>query len=127
MKIAVASKNFETVTGHAGKNRRWLVFEVQDGELHLPPAQVELEKPQVFHHFKDDGPHPLDGIEGLIAASSGDSFLRRMEKRGVKAIMTRESDPEVAVRALLKEQLPPPKPRPITGLICKAHDAFSKH
>lgn len=127
MLIAVASSNHEKVTGHAGQARRWLVFTVEDGAITGPPRAVELSKPEVFHHFKDDGPHPLDGITALIAASSGESFVRRMAKRGVDARMTAETDPEKAVRNYLDTTLPPPKPRPVTGLICKVRDIFSEH
>jgi len=28
---------------------------------------VELTKEQLFHHVQDDGPHPLDGVEIIVA------------------------------------------------------------
>lgn len=127
MRVAVSSKNFQTVTGHAGKARRWLVFEVDGDQINPEPEQVEIAKDMVFHHFKDDGPHPLGKIDVLITASAGDHFITRMEKRGVKAVMTREQSPLAAIEAYLADQLPPPKARPITGLICKVHHAFSDH
>ena len=128
MRFAIAvGKDYTAVVGHAGQHRHWLVVEAEAGGEPRAVARVELEKHQVFHHWEDLGPHPLDGIDVLIAASSGEGFLRRMEKRGVEAVLTRETDPVLAVREYLGHTLPPPKPRPITGLFCKARDLFSKH
>lgn len=31
MRIAVTSQNFKTVTGHAGKSRRFLIYEARPG------------------------------------------------------------------------------------------------
>jgi len=126
MKIAICSKDYKTISGHAGKARRWLVFSVGDGEALSQPEKVELAKDQVFHHFKDDTcPHPLDGIDVLITASAGDDFLTRMERRDVSVARTRENDPVRAVKAYLAGELPPPKPRPIGDLVCKLHHVVS--
>lgn len=38
MKIAVTSQNFRTVTAHAGKTRRFLVFDIPSGDS---PREVE--------------------------------------------------------------------------------------
>lgn len=126
VKIAVCSKDFQKVTGHAGQAKNWLLIDVpDDGEWQV--SEVTLSKPQTFHHFKDDGPHPLDGISALIAISAGASFVRRMQKGGVDAVLTAEDDPRKAVADYLKQQLSPPKPRPIGELFCKLRDAFSEH
>jgi predicted Fe-Mo cluster-binding NifX family protein len=128
MRYAVATdRDYATVSGHAGQSRRWLVFEVDEGGAPRPSGRVELEKEQVFHHFKDDGPHPLDGIDMVIAANSGEGFVRRMKKRGVDAVMTAETDPMKAVADHAAQHLAPPKPRPIMGLVCKVRDLFSEH
>lgn len=127
MRIAVASNDFRKVTGHAGRARKWLVFEVDDQGAIAEPSRVELPAEMVFHHFQDDAPHPLDGISALIAISAGEGFLKHMKKRGVEAVLTSETDPVEAVRAYISRHLPPPKPRPIGSLICKTIDIFSKH
>lgn len=90
-------------------------------------SEVSLSREQTFHHFKDDLPHPLDGIAALIAASSRVSFVRRMQRADIDAVMTAESNPEKAVKDYLAQQLKPPKPRPIGGMLCKLRDAFSEH
>jgi hypothetical protein len=127
MVVAVASQDFIMVTGHAGQARHWLVFEEASGSPAHPPRRVELTKEQVFHHWADQGPHPLDGVTVIIAASAGDSFLNRMEKRGVTVVITGETDPARAVAGWRADHVVPPKPRPIGRLICKLHDLFSKH
>jgi len=127
MKIAVTSKGFEKVTGHAGQAKQWLLFEIPDDGGEWQVSEVTLSKADTFHHFKDDRPHPLDGISALIATSAGESFVRRMQKGGIDAVMTAESVPRKAVEDYLKEQLSPPKPRPIGELLCKLRDAFSEH
>ena len=60
MKIAIATKNWETVSGHAGKARCWLIYDLQPGKAGAPlppPARIELTNDQVLHYFHDDGPH----------------------------------------------------------------------
>lgn len=127
MKVVVASSDFATVTGHAGRARKWLVFEVAaDGTLG-EPVRVELSSDEVFHYAEDGRPHVLDGVDTLIAQSAGDGFLKNMEQRGIRPVLTAESDPVTAVRALLADTTIPPKPRPIGSLICKTIDLFSKH
>ena len=127
MLVAVASQDYATVTGHAGQARRWLVFDVAPDGRAGEPRRIELAKEQVFHHWADQGPHPLDGIAAIIATSAGDSFLNRMGKRGVAVVLTGESEPARAVTAWTAGRVVPPKPRPIGRLICKLHDLFSKH
>ena len=127
MRIAVATPDYRTVGGHAGQARRWLVFEAAPGKAPALAGHVELTKEQVFHHWRDEGPHPLDGVAAVIAASAGDGFIRRMEKRGVAAVMTGEADPGKAVAAWCADAVTPPKPRPIGRLLCKVRDLLSEH
>ncbi|OAN51351.1 hypothetical protein A6A04_16375 [Paramagnetospirillum marisnigri] len=128
MKIAVAvSNDYRKVTGHAGRTRKWLVFEVNDTEVAPNPTRVELEPDMVFHHFDDQGPHPLDGITAVITISAGEGFVKHMGKRGVEVAQTAETDPAKAAADYLAHCLSDPKPRPIGALICKALDLFSKH
>lgn len=127
MKIAVASSDFRKVTGHAGRARKFLVFEVTADGATGAPTRVELEPDMVFHHFKDDRPHPLDGIGALIALSAGEGFVTKMAGRGVDAVQTAETDAAKAVRDYVAAKLSPPKPRPIGALLCKTIDLFSKH
>jgi predicted Fe-Mo cluster-binding NifX family protein len=130
MRIAVASRDGLTVAGHIGKCRDWIVFEADDAEQYDQPqvqqvAKISLQKKQLFHYYKDDAPHPLADCQAVIGASAGESFVRKMAHRGIRAILTAETNPAKAVADYVKQQMIPPRPRPIGGLICKIKDAMS--
>ncbi|SFW98084.1 NifB/NifX family molybdenum-iron cluster-binding protein [Marinospirillum alkaliphilum] len=129
MRIAAASRDGVTLAGHLGKCDRWIVYEVTsdvDGEPTLQEVErVHLPKALVFHHFRDDCPHPLGDCVAVLGASAGDNFIRKMQQRGMTALLTAETDPRQAVLDYCRNNLPPPKPRPIGSLICKVHDLLS--
>lgn len=127
MRIAVATSDFTKVAGHAGRARKWLVYEVAEGGDIGVPERVELAHDDVFHYAEDGKAHLLDGVDAVVAQSAGDGFLKNMEKRGIRPVLTAEADPVKAVKDLLAETLVPPKARPIGSLICKTIDLFSKH
>ena len=107
MKIAIAAKDFATVSSHAGQARQWLLYDCHPGAPLPTGERIELAKEQVIHHFDDNGPHPLDGVEVVIAASAGDGFIRHMAKRGAQVLLTGETDPAAALaRVLAGEVLP---------------------
>lgn len=127
MKIAIATDDYHTVSGHAGQARCWLLHDCTPETGAGPAERISLERPQVFHHWDSDAPHPLDGIEIIIARSAGDGFLRRMEKRGVNVLLTSETDAGTALqRVLAGEALPDPR-WDVSLLLCKLRDIFSKH
>lgn len=130
MKIAIATKDFETVSSHAGQTRQWLVYDLTDhrsNQLLPAPRRVNLEKEQVLHVFEDNEAHPLDGIDIMVAASAGDGFIRHMKKRGTEVLLTGETEPAVAItRILAGEALPDPR-FDITTALCKVRDLFSRH
>ncbi|MGO3929445.1 nitrogen fixation protein [Rhodopseudomonas pseudopalustris] len=97
MRIAVASQNFRTITGHAGMTRRFMVFEAAAGQPCAEVERIELAKDQAIHEFKGDGPHPLDSVQVVIAGSAGAGFINRMAARGIAAVTTDETDPVTAV------------------------------
>ena len=109
-KIAVASQNFRTVTGHAGKTRRFLIYQVEPGEEPQEVERMDLPKEMAFHEFHDSGAHPLDGVQTLIVGSCGAGFVRRLADRGVAVVVTAETDPARAIRDYLAGTLKPPAP-----------------
>lgn len=127
MRVAVATKDYRTVAGHAGQARQWLMFETAPDRPPTLVERVELTKPQVIHHWRNEGPHPLDGIAAVITSSAGDGFVRRMEKLGIVTVMTGEVDAAQAVADWAADSVKPPKPRPIGRLLCKVRDLFSEH
>jgi predicted Fe-Mo cluster-binding NifX family protein len=123
MKIAVATRNFSRIARHAGQTHDWLVY---DGRPDAP-VRITLDKAQLPHHFRDEGPHPLDGVAVIVAGSAGDGFVRRMAKRGTQVRVTGETDPRTAAEAIFSgSSLKPPRFNPGT-LLCKIHDLFSIH
>ncbi|MBB1090218.1 NifB/NifX family molybdenum-iron cluster-binding protein [Rhodopseudomonas pseudopalustris] len=110
MLIAVASQNFRTITGHAGKTRRFLVFDAAPGRAPQEIQRLDLPKEQSIHEFSEQGPHPLDVVDVVIAGSAGPGFISRMASRDVCAITTAETDPVAAVQAYLAGSLAPAAP-----------------
>lgn len=127
MKIAIATDDFENVAGHAGKSSRWLCYDCLPGAGIQGPLRVELRREQVFHYWQDTAPHPLDGVEVIVARSAGDGFLRRMQKRGVSVLLTGETIADAAIlRVMNGEALPDPR-WDASLLLCRLRDVFSKH
>jgi predicted Fe-Mo cluster-binding NifX family protein len=110
MKIGVTSQNFRTVTAHAGKARRFMIFESTGGQA-VEIARLDLPKEMSMHEHPGGAAHPIDGIDILISGSAGEGFIRKAAERGVKVILTSETDPLTAVSAVLSgAPLPPPAP-----------------
>lgn len=128
MKIAIATTDDgRRVCGHAGQARHWLVFDCQPGMPSSAPVRVVLSKEQLPHHFRDDGPHPLHGVEFMVAASAGDGFIRHMAKWGGQVLLTGETEPSVALAKILGgEALADPR-FDVTTTLCKLRDMFSRH
>lgn len=106
MRIAVTSQNLRTVTGHAGVNRRFMVWEVAPDQEPVREEDINLPKELAFHNFHRPDPHPLDSVDVLITGGCGDGFVRRLAERGVTVVRTSESDPAAAVRGYLNGTLP---------------------
>jgi predicted Fe-Mo cluster-binding NifX family protein len=104
MKIAVASQNKSSVTVHAGKCQKFWIYEVNYPEI-LSKELLELPKEQSFHNSSPRDPHPLDNIQVLISGGMGNGLLLRLEKQGIEAIVTEESEPDFVVNAYLEGSL----------------------
>ena len=94
MRIAVTSQNFRTITGHAGKTRRFLILEV-DGQSE--PVEVErLDLPAGLSlHDHDGANHPLfeAGVTALLTQSAGSGFVQRLARQGIAVHVTSATDP----------------------------------
>lgn len=130
MKIAIATKHFNEVSGHAGQCRHWLLYDLsahRASQLLPPPQRIELQREEVLHTFEDDRPHPLDGVDLAVVASAGDGFIRHMKKRGCEVLLTGESNPELAITLIVAgEALADPR-FDITTSLCKLRDLFARH
>ena len=101
MRIAVTSQNFRTVTGHAGRARRFVVFEAQDVGPVREVYRLDLDDNMTIHGFDPGAGHPLDWMDVLITGGAGTGFVRHMAARGVLVVATDQDDPLHAVQAYL--------------------------
>lgn len=128
MKIAMAVNADGTqVSGHAGKARHWAIFDCQPGRPIPPAERVQLTEQQLPHNFHDDGPHPLHGVDVLVAGSAGDGFVRHMAKWGAQVLLTGETVPGEALGRILAGEALPDTRFDITTTLCKIRDLFSRH
>ncbi len=110
MKIGVTSQNFRTITSHAGKTRRFLVFSQNPEGNTVEIDRLDLPKTMSMHAFRGTN-HPIDEFDVLITGGCGNGFHRRMVSRGVRVIETSETDPEKAAKAVFSgSPLPEAKP-----------------
>ena len=128
MKIAVATKDhWSRVSGHAGQACDWLVFDCQPGVPLPEPQRVVLTKEQLPHHCQDTGPHPLHGVEIMVAASAGDGYIRHMANWGAQVVLTGETAPLTALQKIMAGEALADTRFDLTTTLCKLRDLFSRH
>ncbi len=110
MRIGITSQNFRTVTGHAGKTRRFLIYEKQaDGSVQ-ETDRLDMPKAMALHEFRGEE-HPLFELDVIITASCGEGFVRRLAAHDVRVVATSEGDPAKAAEAIfLGQPLPAAAP-----------------
>ena len=104
MKIAVTSQNRKTITGHAGKCRKFWIYEVE-GRAVQDKHLLELPIEQSFHESDHATAHPLDEVNVLISGGMGAGLQNRLKQKGILALSTAETDPDLAVAAWLDGSL----------------------
>jgi len=110
MKIGITSQNFRTITGHAGKTRRFFVHDVDDSGAWREPTRLDLPKSMSLHEYHGQD-HPLFDLDVLITAGCGENFRRRMQQHNVRVVATAATDPEETLKRYLDgETLPPAEP-----------------
>jgi predicted Fe-Mo cluster-binding NifX family protein len=111
MKIAVTSQNRKTITGHAGKCRKFWVYEIKDHQV-VGKSLLELPLEQSFHESPQEALHPLDNVQVLISGGMGQGLQNRLKRKGIEALSTPETDPDRAVSAWLAGTLEPAPAEP---------------
>ncbi len=104
MKIAVSSQNQTTVTGHLGHCQKFWIYDVEETTIQNKQL-LQLTKAQSFHESSPKETHPLDNVQVLISGSMGNGLSLRLESKGIKPIVTTESDPDTAVTDYLRGSL----------------------
>lgn len=93
MKVAVTSQNLKTVTAHAGKARKFIIFDVSPAVGAVETDRLELPKEMSVSAYHGEDPHPLSVFDGLVTGGCGEGFHRRMASMGVRLSVTDELDP----------------------------------
>ena len=110
MKIAVTSQNFRTITGHAGKARRFLIYSKNKQGNWVESERLDLPKEMSLHEFRGTT-HPIEAFDVLITAGCGVGFKRRMMAMGIKLVTTSNTDPLMTVTQYASgADLPPAVP-----------------
>lgn len=119
MKIAVTSQNRRTITEHAGKCRKFWIYETDQNQV-VAKTLLELPIEQSFHQSSLQAPHPLDDVQVLIAGGMGSGLNRRLAAKNIKALVTSETDPDQAVLDYLQGNLE-------VMATCSSHDHHDHH
>ena len=109
MKIAVSSQNFGTVTAHAGKARRFIVFDLATPCTPREVERLDLPRELALHEYRGLD-HPLFAMDAVITGGAGDGFVRRLGARGIEVVLTGETDPLQAVHDYVAGIVKPPLP-----------------
>jgi predicted Fe-Mo cluster-binding NifX family protein len=111
MRIAVSTQNFRTITGHAGKSRRFIVYNAEPGQAPEELERLDLPKEMSLHEYHGDD-HPLFALalDAVITGSAGAGFVQRLGRRGIRVIATAETDIQRAVTAAARGELLPEAP-----------------
>ncbi len=104
MKIAVTSQNRRAITEHAGKCRKFWIYDIEQSQV-AGKTLLELPIEQSFHESSPDDPHPLDAVQVLIAGGMGPGLSHRLAAKGITALVTSETDPDRAMVAYLRGAL----------------------
>lgn len=103
MRIAITSQNRKTITEHAGKCRKFWIYDIEQEQ----PAErqlVELPIEQSFH-ASHGLPEALTGIDVLISRGMGGNLYQRLIGFGIQPLLTDEEDPDRAVADFLSGKL----------------------
>ena len=100
MKIAITSQNKHSVTGHAGKCRKFWIYQIDDGKVAYKEL-LELPLEQSFHASSPQEPHPLDDIQVFITGGMGEGLRRRLMVKQIEAVVTEETDLEKVIEQYL--------------------------
>lgn len=60
----------------------------------------------MLHVWQENNPHPLDGVDVLIAGSAGSGVAEKLKMHGIHVVATSERNPQHAVAQLLNGSLP---------------------
>lgn len=101
MKIAITSQNLHSVTAHAGRCRKFWIYDVKNVGLEIKKHFVELDMDETLHTMKDKLPVKLEGLNVLITANLREPLKAKLAKAGVLTRLTNEASPDFALLTFL--------------------------
>lgn len=109
MKIALSFQDGKTISGHAGRCTKFLVYDIQDNN-YVSKSVLEIDEDRILHNvlhnlmlpFMD---HPIFNMDVIISKSMGDGFIKKMKIKGIEAIPTSEVEADLAVQKYLSGEL----------------------
>jgi predicted Fe-Mo cluster-binding NifX family protein len=102
LKIAVSSQNRERVTDHAGRCRKFWVYEIRGNKVDNKTLR-ELTLEQTLHSLPLGDDHPLNDVHVMITAGMSPFLYQRLQRGGIRPFVTEETDPDKAVQMLLEK------------------------
>ncbi|TVQ90515.1 MAG: nitrogen fixation protein [Chromatiaceae bacterium] len=112
MRIAISSQNFRSISAHAGKTRRFLIYDLLPDAAPTEVERLDLPKEMSLHEYHGDD-HPLYrlGLDAIVTGGAGEHFIGRMARQGIRVIATGETDiPTVLAALTAGTALPPAAP-----------------
>ena len=109
MKVAISSQNRHSVTGHAGKCRKFWIYELDSADRVTGKTLLELPMEQALHNSPGHAPHPLDEVQGLVSGGMGEGMKRRLGAKGIIAFVTEQTDLDAALADFLANKPSLPK------------------
>ena len=97
MKIAITSQTIKSVTAHAGRCRKFWVYELSKMGPEIQKQFVELDIDETLHTMNEALPKKLEGVSVLITANLGDNLKAKLFKAGVSTHLTAETLHDVAL------------------------------
>lgn len=120
MKIAVATNDYVNVTGHVGRCRGFLVYEVENGKIineekrennftdHGRGHSHEHDNQHKHEHGKSGHARLAEGINDcthLICHGAGWRLVEDLKAENIELVLTRETDAKSSVVKLEKGEL----------------------
>jgi predicted Fe-Mo cluster-binding NifX family protein len=108
MKLAVATDDFKTVTGHIGRCNGFLIYEIDDKKIIAKEEKENtftLHKIGEHHHGQHDHNHShgharlvdaLKGCSHLICSAAGWRVVEDLKQNNIEVIFTDEESAEYA-------------------------------
>lgn len=104
MRIAITSQNRRSITEHAGKCRKFWIYDVKEKQI-IGKHLLELPVDQSLHAQRHGLPSALSDIDVLITGSMGRPLYLRLRELGVLPLIACEEDPDHAVAEFLAGKL----------------------